>query len=108
MPWCLRNRFGELFAWTVHDTQGQLIDYALEKYDPGHVLATTRLARWGRIKREFGLTAVKVEIVETVHEPGRLTDAQRLALCVLRGDTQAALALADLVLETYHAAKQDG
>jgi hypothetical protein len=114
MPWCVRTKEGRLWDHMdmVKDTKGAAIDSALAVFrgDPG-VRGASRLTGWNWLKRTLGLSVVRVVKVrfalETVSERA-LGPARGMALCVLRGDHDAALALADLVLETYHAAKQEG
>jgi hypothetical protein len=109
MSWCVKTRNGKLWTHAVKTTRTAAISCALSvhRYDVG-VQGVFRLDGWRWLRRTFGLSVVRVEIAEVLRSPGGLTDADRLAMAVLRGDTDAALLLADLVLETYYAGRKEG
>lgn len=104
MPWCVKAADGSLWSHAVSATRGGAIDHFLDVYR-GDPPGMPRLARWNHWKRQLGVSVVPVLAQTSVWETGRVRDDVRLALAVLRGDRQAALALADLVLEHYRAGR---
>jgi hypothetical protein len=109
MPWCVKSNDGRLWDHAIKDTSAAAIDFALGVFSRESAMAgRSRLANWNWLKRWHGLRVVRVMVVQFVFEGARepdLTRPESLAMAILRGDRDAALALADLVLETYHAAK---